>query len=138
MTWNAGTERGCGSTNTEGDNRTYSLNRPTAIQVDGGRSGCSREEIEACRRFVEPFGLPYYPDFEPYVRDLQRSAIGHFLRVIRVGPRRSDQCTRAAKRGSLRLHSRLPHTGRSAARLARLLREQEVPGSNPGAPISLR
>jgi hypothetical protein len=27
------------------------------------------------------------------------------------------------------------HTGRSAARLARLLREQEVPGSNPGAPI---
>jgi hypothetical protein len=25
-------------------------------------------------------------------------------------------------------------TGRSAARLARLLREQEVPGSNPGAP----
>jgi hypothetical protein len=26
-------------------------------------------------------------------------------------------------------------TGRSAARLARLLREQEVPGSNPGAPI---
>src|SRR5215212_6416868 len=28
-------------------------------------------------------------------------------------------------------------TGRSAARLARLLREQEVPGSNPGAPIHL-
>ena len=28
-----------------------------------------------------------------------------------------------------------PPTGRSAARLARLLREQEVPGSNPGAPI---
>ena len=27
--------------------------------------------------------------------------------------------------------------GRSAARLARLLREQEVPGSNPGAPILL-
>jgi hypothetical protein len=25
------------------------------------------DEIEACRRFVEPFGLPYYPGFEPYV-----------------------------------------------------------------------
>ncbi len=31
-----------------------------------------------------------------------------------------------------------PHTGRSAARLARLLREQEVPGSNPGAPITIK
>ena len=29
-------------------------------------------------------------------------------------------------------------TGRSAARLARLLREQEVPGSNPGAPILVK
>ncbi len=30
---------------------------------------------------------------------------------------------------------RLEEAGRSAARLARLLREQEVPGSNPGAPM---
>jgi hypothetical protein len=30
------------------------------------------------------------------------------------------------------------YTGRSAARLARLLREQEVPGSNPGAPTSIQ
>src|SRR6185312_7579784 len=29
----------------------------------------------------------------------------------------------------------LQPAGRSAARLARLLREQEVPGSNPGAPM---
>jgi hypothetical protein len=42
-----------------------------------------------------------------------------------------------AKRGSSDyIHA--SHTGRSAARLARLLREQEVPGSNPGAPILQR
>ena len=35
------------------------------------------------------------------------------------------------------LHSALSgNTGRSAARLARLLREQEVRGSNPRAPIA--
>ncbi len=33
---------------------------------------------------------------------------------------------------------RLEEAGRSAARLARLLREQEVPGSNPGAPMVTR
>ena len=27
-------------------------------------------EIDACRRFVEPFELPYYPDFEPAVASL--------------------------------------------------------------------
>ncbi len=27
----------------------------------------SPEDIDACRRFVEPFGLPYYPGFEPHV-----------------------------------------------------------------------
>jgi hypothetical protein len=67
MSWDARTERRVRETNAAGDNRTYSLNRPTALQVDRWKQQVSSEEIEACRRFVEPFGLPYYPDFEPHV-----------------------------------------------------------------------
>lgn len=61
-------------TNTEGDNLVYSLHRPTAIQVDRWKERVAPEEIEACRRFVEPFGLPYYPDFEPYVETFSGAA----------------------------------------------------------------
>ena len=67
LAWNARTERKVRSTNAEGDNKVYSLNRPAARQVDGWKERVKPDEIEACRRFVEPFGLPYYPDFEPYV-----------------------------------------------------------------------
>jgi len=67
MTWNEWTDQRVGETNTDGDNRAYSLNRPTSYQVDQWKERVSPDEIEACRRFVEPFGLPYYPDFEPYV-----------------------------------------------------------------------
>jgi hypothetical protein len=35
--------------------------------VDQWKARLSSEEIAECRRFVEPFGLPYYPGFEPYV-----------------------------------------------------------------------
>jgi hypothetical protein len=45
----------------------YSLNRPTAVQADRWKERVTREEVEECRRFVEPFGLPYYPEFEPCV-----------------------------------------------------------------------
>ena len=67
MSWDARTQRRVRETDAAGDNRTYSLNRPTALQVDRWKQQVSSEEIEACRRFVEPFGLPYYPDFEPQV-----------------------------------------------------------------------
>jgi hypothetical protein len=67
MTWSARTGRRVRRTSTEGDNLVYSLNRPTAVQVDRWKERVTPEEIQACRRFVEPFGLPYYPDFEPYV-----------------------------------------------------------------------
>jgi hypothetical protein len=70
MTWSEGTARRVRQTNAEGDNLVYSLNRPTASQVDRWKERVAPEEIEACRRFVEPFGLPYYPDFEPYVETL--------------------------------------------------------------------
>jgi hypothetical protein len=67
MTWSEWTARRVRQTNAEGDNLVYSLNRPTAVQVDRWKDQVRPEEIEACRRFVEPFGLPYYPGFEPYV-----------------------------------------------------------------------
>jgi hypothetical protein len=68
MTWTAETGRRVRQTSAEGDGLTYSLNRPTALQVDRWKERLEGEQIEECRRFVEPFGLPYYPDFEPYVR----------------------------------------------------------------------
>ena len=74
MTWNSRTSRRVRETSTEGDNLVYSLNRPTAVQVDRWKERVTPEEIEACRRFVEPFGLPYYPDFEPYVEALSGAA----------------------------------------------------------------
>jgi hypothetical protein len=67
MTWTPRILRRVRETNTEGDNLTYSLSRPTAFQVDRWKESVSPDEVAACRRFVEPFGLPYYPDFEPHV-----------------------------------------------------------------------
>ncbi len=67
MTWNARAERRVRQTGAEGDNLVYSLNRPTSIQVDRWKERVTSEESDECRRFVEPFALPYYPDFEPYV-----------------------------------------------------------------------
>lgn len=43
------------------------MSRPTAKQIDKWKARLKLEEIESCRRFVEPFGVPYYPAFEPYV-----------------------------------------------------------------------
>jgi hypothetical protein len=67
MTWNARIARRVRETSAEGDNLVYSLNRPTSLQVDRWKERVTSEQIEECRRFVEPFGLPYYPDFEPCV-----------------------------------------------------------------------
>ena len=46
---------------------TYSMRGPTARQIDKGKERPRPEDVDACRRFVEPFGLPYYPGFEPGV-----------------------------------------------------------------------
>jgi hypothetical protein len=67
LSWSTRAERFIDRANTEGDRRSSSLNRLATRQVDEWKNRLSREEIEACRRFVAPFGLPYYPDFEPYV-----------------------------------------------------------------------
>jgi hypothetical protein len=67
MTWSVSAERFLRASDGEDDRRIYSLIRPTVAQIDKWKTRLSAEEIEACRRFVEPFGLPYYPGFEPYV-----------------------------------------------------------------------
>lgn len=67
MSWTAGAERFIRTSDTETDPGTYSMRRPTARQIDQWKRRLSPGDIDACRRFVEPFGLPYYPDFEPHV-----------------------------------------------------------------------
>jgi hypothetical protein len=67
MTWTRSAERFIRASDGEDDQRTYSLSRPTAKQIDKWKERLSAEDIESCRRFVEPFRLPYYPGFEPYV-----------------------------------------------------------------------
>ena len=51
----------------EGGTWAYALTRSARKQIDGWKTRLYPEEIDACRRFVDPFGLPYYPDFEPRV-----------------------------------------------------------------------
>jgi Sulfotransferase family len=70
MPWNRRTARRVRETNSEGDDATYSVRRSTSIQVDRWKDRVTPQEIDECRRFVEPFGLPYYPEFEPYVKSL--------------------------------------------------------------------
>jgi Sulfotransferase family len=68
--WSRRAERFIRESDSEEDQRTYSMNRPTARQTDKWKARLSPEDIAACRRFVEPFGLPYYPGFEPYVSSM--------------------------------------------------------------------
>ncbi len=67
LTWSDRTEARIEQTNTEGDSGAYSLQRRAAAQIALWKTKLTAEEVAACRRFVEPFGLPYYPDFEPAV-----------------------------------------------------------------------
>jgi hypothetical protein len=68
LDWSPAAERFLRRANHEGNvTWAYSLERSAAKQVDAWRSRLTQGEIDACRRFVEPFGLPYYPDFEPVV-----------------------------------------------------------------------
>ncbi|HKU59908.1 MAG TPA: sulfotransferase [Gemmatimonadales bacterium] len=67
LEWSAAAERFLTRSNHEGSAWAYSLERVAAEQVDRWRPRLTQGEIDACRRFVEPFELPYYPDFEPEV-----------------------------------------------------------------------
>ena len=67
LSWSPRAERFIRRANSEGDDRAHSLNRPTARQIDKWKERLSPDEIQECRRFVDPFGLPYYQGFEPDV-----------------------------------------------------------------------
>jgi sulfotransferase family protein len=66
LPWTSRAERFVRASNAD-DHDAYSLSRATATQVHEWKDRLSRDDIQACRRFVEPFGLPYYPGFEPEV-----------------------------------------------------------------------
>jgi len=65
LTWSPRAARFIRESDAEDDQRTYSLTRPTARQADKWKERLTPDDVAACRRFVEPFGLPYYPGFEP-------------------------------------------------------------------------
>jgi Sulfotransferase family len=67
LTWPRAAEKFLRGSDREDDDRTYSINRATGKQIEKWKGRLTAPEVEACRRFVEPFGLPYYPGFEPAV-----------------------------------------------------------------------
>ncbi|MBB5987749.1 sulfotransferase [Sphingobium lignivorans] len=44
----------------------YSLRRDSRSQIDKWRKFVAPEDIEACRAFAEPFGVPVYDGFDPW------------------------------------------------------------------------
>lgn len=50
----------------ERSHRPYSLKRKSEEQIDRWQAEVSSEEIDTCRRYAEPFGLPFYTDFDPW------------------------------------------------------------------------
>jgi hypothetical protein len=76
LTWTPGAERFLRGSDAEGDQATYSMTRPTAKQIDKWKQQLSATDIEACRRFVDPFTLPYYPGFEPYATSFSGDEAG--------------------------------------------------------------
>jgi len=53
----------------ERSDQPYSLKRKSEEQIDKWKAHVSEEDIATCRRFAEPFGLPFYPDFDPWSFD---------------------------------------------------------------------
>lgn len=70
LEWAPKAERFIEESDRAGDDRTYSMTRPTVQQIDKWRARLEPEDVAACRAFVEPFGLPYYPGFDPAVRTI--------------------------------------------------------------------
>ncbi len=53
----------------EHSDRPYSLKRDSEAQIDKWTAEVSAEDLAACRRFAEPFGLPFYENFDPWAAD---------------------------------------------------------------------
>ena len=52
------------------------MRRPTAGQIDKWNQGLTRDEIEACRRFVEPFRLRVLPELRAQGGEPRRRPAG--------------------------------------------------------------
>ncbi len=66
LKWTAKAEAFLRDADIEGDERTYSMTRAAVAEIDKWKTRLHPDEVEQCRRFVEPFGLPYYPGFDPH------------------------------------------------------------------------
>lgn len=48
------------------DGAPYSLERNSRAQIDKWQKTVAQRDIDACRAFAEPFGLPIYANFDPW------------------------------------------------------------------------
>lgn len=51
------------------DSDPYSLVRDSRVEIDKWRASVSDADISECRTFAEPFGLPFYENFDPRVAE---------------------------------------------------------------------
>lgn len=69
LTWTDRADRFLRDTDRAGDASTYSLYRSSAAEPDKWTTELDQPDIAACRRVVEAFNLPWYPDFSPRATD---------------------------------------------------------------------
>lgn len=66
------------------DGDPYSLIRDSRAQIDKWRSTVAQKDVDACRAFAEPFGLPVYQEFDPWQALPLWSSAGHSNATYRV------------------------------------------------------
>jgi hypothetical protein len=65
LNWNTAVERFLQRSNKNGSDLPYSLERDSRGQIAKWKQVLRRREIDECRKYVELFGIPLYPEFEP-------------------------------------------------------------------------
>lgn len=66
LTWTAEVQDFVEEHGDEHSDQPYSLKRKSEEQIDKWKEKLSPDEVETCRRFAEPFGLPFYENFDPW------------------------------------------------------------------------
>lgn len=77
LSWTAKAEAFVSAERGRTDGDPYSLDRDSRAQIDKWRNSVSQRDIDACRAFAEPFGLPVYDDFDPWHALPLWSTAGH-------------------------------------------------------------
>ncbi|WP_432478388.1 sulfotransferase [Nocardioides sp. GXQ0305] len=70
LSWTRATEEFL-STHDQHDSSPYSMQRRSTDEISKWKAELPPASVEECRRFVEPFDLPWFPDFEPRASDPQ-------------------------------------------------------------------